>query len=120
MNIKQLEENVMISIPKAYVPHLLGALRLGLRLENWCASLCMTEIGTYDSWSRHWSGNISHMINSTKEQTGVQDEFKAYGCSEGWLDEMSVWVDGQCRQNTKRFEESEKLTHKDHLQSCKG
>ncbi len=113
MNTKQHQETVTISLPKESISSLLGALRLGIWLENWCANLCMTGIGTYDSHSWRWSKHILNAMDLIKKQTGIQDEFKEYGECNGFLDEMADWVNKQCDQNMKSFEESEKTAHKD-------
>lgn len=92
-----------IKLEKWQVPYLLGATRLGIRTEDWCAYLVQTCIGTYDTDSAKWILAVGHIIDSVKHQTGVTDEEKEYGYSDP-LEKIENMVNDVCDKNLKYWE----------------
>ena len=103
---------VVIKLKKWQIPRLLGAMRLGIWTEDWCAALVQSGINTYDTHSGMWIFSVGTIIDSIKKQTGVDKEDKEYGEYEQCLKEIEIWVDKQCKTNEensrKRQEEENK------------
>lgn len=109
------EREVTIKLKAWQIPHLLGAARLGIWLEDWCGALVQTEINTYDTHSGKWILRLAYIIDQIKQQTGIETEYKEYGSAKGWLEEIEKWVDGQCKENERRWRQWEEEEHKKFL-----
>ncbi len=101
----QDQQLVTITIDKRFIPCLLGALRLGVWLEDWCACLVQSAIGTYDSHSRRWCNTIIHLIVSIKEQTGADQEWKEYAESDVTIEDIAKWVEAKCAEYSRALDE---------------
>ncbi|EKD57580.1 MAG: hypothetical protein ACD_57C00224G0003 [uncultured bacterium] len=98
---------VRIKLEKWQIPYLLGAARLGLSAEDWCAALIQTSMGTYDTHSAKWILAVAHIIDSIKKQTGIVEEDKEYGytCTLGQIERM---INSECDKNEESFNSYQK------------
>jgi hypothetical protein len=53
---------VSIRVGKGFIPDILGALKLGIWLEDWCAGLDQTAGNCYDTQSLRWGNRIGYII----------------------------------------------------------
>lgn len=104
---KQEEKQVTVKLGASQIPYLLGAARLGIWAESWCATYSQTEFGSYDTHSRRWILQVGYIIKQIKKQTGIKKENKEYGDKEtlGLIEKL---VQKQCQKNVKNFEKIEK------------
>ncbi len=98
------DEVVTISLNKKNIASMLGALRMGSWLENWCAGLTMASMGTCDTRSMRWRASIEFMIEQIKSQTGIQKEWKEYGENDAFINEMLKWVNERSATLSKEFD----------------
>ncbi len=103
--VKKIQYPVTITFEKGTISHLLGALRLGMWLEEWCAGLVQTAIGTYDSHSLKWCWVVTDLINQIKEQTGETEEWKEYGECDVSIGNIGKWVATKCAEYEKEADE---------------
>ena len=91
------EKIVTIRLQEWSIKYLLGALRLGINAEDWCAQLSMSESGTADTHSGKWIMRIAFIIDEINKQTNISTEEKEYG-DYSVLDQVQTMVDEQCRK----------------------
>lgn len=102
-----IEKFVTIKLKDWQIPLALGAMRLGIWLEDWCAALVQTDINSYDTHSGRWILQVGSIIDQIKKQTGINKEDKEYGSSAVWLKEINRWVAKQCQINEKNIQRIE-------------
>lgn len=105
-NNDDLEKEVTIKLKKWQVPYLLGAVRLGIWNEDWCAGLVQTGINTYDTHSARWVGRVVFVIEQIKTQTGITQEETEHGCKEV-LSFIQKKIDEECIKNEKASQKRE-------------
>jgi hypothetical protein len=109
-------EIVTITMERRRIPHLLGALRLGIWLEGACAELSHSAYQCYDSVSRRWCGDVADTIEAIKSQTGVSLEYKGDG--EDWsLKIIGTDVNTRCAELIKEDEERKNAEQKAYEES---
>lgn len=98
MSSKKIQEDkdVVIYLKDWQVPRLLGALRLGILLEDWCASIVQNSINTFDHHSERWTSSVDYIAKQIIEQSGVMDEETEYASS-SVLKYIGKWVGAQCK-----------------------
>lgn len=104
------EQEVTIKLKVWQVKHLLGASRLGIWAEDWCAALWQTAHDSYDTHSGKWMCRIGYIIDQIKSQTGVTEEDTEYGDADE-LNTIQTLVNAQCIHNKDeldRFFEEQK------------
>lgn len=111
---EQKDKEVTIKLGALQIPYLLGAARLGIWAESWCAALSQTEFGSYDTHSGRWILQVGYIIKQIKKQTGIKTENKEYGDKET-LDWVEKLVNKQCRKNVRNFEKMEEKWLKEGL-----
>lgn len=99
-NKEDLEKEATIKLKKWQIPYLLGAARLGIWCEDWCAGIIQTAINSYDTHSGRWIMKVGYILDQIKEQTGIKDEEKEYGYDDA-LNAIQKWVDEECLKNEK-------------------
>jgi hypothetical protein len=103
LNKDDLEKEVTIKLKKWQIPYLLGAARLGIWNEDWCAGLIQTAINSYDTHSARLIMKVAYILDEIKKQTGITDEDKEYACNEA-VNIIQKWVDEECLRNEKASE----------------
>lgn len=93
----QEDKDVIIHLKDWQVPRLLGALRLGILLEDWCASIVQNSINTFDHHSERWTSSVDYIAEQIAEQTGVMDEETEYASS-AVLKYIGKWVGAECKR----------------------
>lgn len=93
----QEDKDVVIRLKDWQVPRLLGALRLGILLEDWCASIVQNSINTFDRHSERWTSSVDYIAKQIIDQTGVMDEETEYASS-AVLQYIGKWVGAQCKR----------------------
>ena len=78
MTEKEQESEVIIKLKGWQIPYLLGACRLGIWAEDWCAVLMQTASGSYDTHSAKWIFKVSHIIDTIKQQSDFDIEETEY------------------------------------------
>lgn len=78
INQTNLEKEVVIKLNNWQIAYLLGAVRLGIFVENWGASLNYS-IGCCDSHSLRWKNKVAKIISTITEQTGIDEENTEHG-----------------------------------------
>lgn len=96
------DHEVVIKLKAWQVENLLGAARLGIWAEHWCAVLVQSNINTYDTHSARWILSVGYIIDSIKAQTGVVEENKEYGMT-CMLEEIEQFVDAKSKQYEKQY-----------------
>jgi len=106
-NPKSQEDIVTIKLEKWSIKYLLGALRLGINAEDWCAGLTMTSINSYDTHSGKWIMRIAFLIDEIKRQTGEETEDMEYGeCNS--LNDIQLMVNKKCKEYCDYWEKAER------------
>lgn len=100
------EEQVIIKLKRWQIPYLLGAARLGIWTEDWCAGLDQTRANCYDTHSARWICRIDYIIDLIKNQTEITDEYKEYG-GDWALGIIEEWVNEECKRNEELAAEDE-------------
>lgn len=116
---EQYDEEVTIKLTKGEIPLIVGAMRLGCNLEDWCASYLYSCTGWTDSHSMRWMRTVFYLIDEINKQSGNKDESveKAYSDVIATLEEI---IYKQCEKiekelndcwenENKRFAEKEKV-----------
>lgn len=112
--IDDLEKEVVIKLKKWQVEKLLGAARLGIWAEDWCAALIQTNINSYDTHSGRWILRVGYVIDEIKKQTGVIEEDKEYGRTTSVLEDIDKWVNEQCKVNVDNWAQYEEEMHQEY------
>ena len=97
------EKKAQITLNDWQISYLLGAARLGIWAESWCAELVMSGIGTCDTHSGKWILRVGKIIDQVKEQTGISEEDTEYG-SKSALDWVEKLVKSQSKKNDAYWE----------------
>jgi hypothetical protein len=100
------DEIVVINLERWRIPYLLGALRLGMRCEDWCAEQLQTPLGSYDTYSPRWIMKIAGIIKLISIQTGIEEEYRGSGYPE-ILNYIQKLINKDC---AAQFEELHKNT----------
>jgi len=103
MTEKEQESEVNIKLKGWQIPYLLGACRLGIWAEDWCAGLMQTASGSYDTHSAKWIFKVSDIIDTIKQQSDFDIEETEYG-DEEVLNAIDSLIDAQCVINEKNLE----------------
>jgi len=74
---------VVIKLKKWQIPRLLGAMRLGIWAEDWCAALVQSGINTYDTHSGMWIFSVGTIIDSIKKHYAFFSQSRAVFYSQG-------------------------------------
>ena len=106
MTEKEQESEVIIKLKGWQIPYLLGACRLGIWAEDWCAGLMQTASGSYDTHSNKWIFKVAHIIDTIKQQSDFDIEETEYGNDEV-LNAIDYLIDAQCVTNQKNLEKQE-------------
>ncbi len=72
---------------------LFGAIRLGVWLEDWCATLTQTAIDSYDTHSYKWCMRVLHQLEDMEKQTGITYESKEYAQDDWAVSLIEAFVD---------------------------
>lgn len=112
-NNDDLEKEVIIKLKKWQIPYLLGAARLGIWCEDWCAGLIQTACNSYDTHSGKWILKVGYIIDLIKEQTGIKEEEKEYGYDDA-LKNIEEWVNKQCKQNEEEMAKWEEERYREY------
>lgn len=118
-NQENQDKEVVIKLKAWQVPYLLGAARLGIWAEDWCASLTQTNVNCYDTHSGKWILKVGHIIQQIKEQTGEQKEDKEYAEEQMTLELIEKFVEEECQRNCEAWKEAEEKEYKDYQEKEK-
>lgn len=91
--MKEKEITLTLTAPKQYFSELFGAVRLGVWLEDWCATLEQCSIDTADTRSYKWCMRVLWMLEQMQDNTGVKSEWKEYAQSEWAVSIIEEFVD---------------------------
>lgn len=98
---------VAVKLEKWQIPYLLGAIRLGIFVEHWSASLTYS-IGCSDSHSLRWKNIVTDIITTIREQTGIDEEDTEHGLwYVGAIGELVNKVAVSVEMDHNRYEEVE-------------
>ncbi len=98
-------EVVTITLTRHLIPCLLGAARLGIWLESWCAMMYWLALDHHDSGSMKWCNSVNRLTNEIKQQTGITEEYKEYGEAEQFIDIIEKFVGDECDRYHKESKE---------------
>lgn len=104
-------ERVLMKLEKWQIPYLIGAIRLGIFVEHWSASLTYS-IGCCDSHSLRWKNKVGDIISTIVKQTGVDEENTEHG----------LWYVGAISELVNKVvvvnEEDRKKSDDEELEKC--
>lgn len=94
-------ELVTIQLEKWQIKYLLGALRLGINAEGWCANLSFAESLTADTHNAKYIVRIANVIETIGKQSGVTQEEYEYGQPE-YRQQIDEWVASKVSEAIKQ------------------
>jgi len=115
---KTAQKEFTIKLKGWQITRLIGAARLGIQAEHWCAGLVQTGAGASDMESMKWISSVRYTIDEVKKQTKVKHEDRGYGEADGVIEEIDKWVNDKCEKNEKNLEELEEREHSQRCCSC--
>lgn len=68
------EKEIIIKLKDWHIPHLLGAIRLGITLEDWCSDAFFIETCSSDSQTPHWQSVVVGAKQEIIKQSGIDKE----------------------------------------------
>ena len=96
-------KKITIEVTERELSYLLGAIRLGVWLEDWCAGLAQTAINSYDTHSIKWCIRVLKILDEMKKQSKVTEEWKEYGEVDYAIDVIGKFVEEECEKNCKNW-----------------
>lgn len=72
---------------------LFGAIRLGVWLEDWCATLSQSASGNCDTSSYKWCMRVLSTLEKMKEKSGISYEWKEYAQDKWAISLIDDFVD---------------------------
>jgi hypothetical protein len=103
---------VTIKLEKWQVKHLIGAMRLGIWSQDWCATLVQT-ISVCDTDSLRWMANVNYLIEMITAQTGVSAEERGMYADNVTLNIIQGLVNKQCQQYELEMQKQDEKLQKD-------
>lgn len=90
------ERKVNITLDEYLIKYLLGAVNLGITLEDLCAYDAYSY-GTVDTHSLKWQLKVLLLYQEIIKQTGVIEVYKEYG---DWFDKTGIaeYVSSNCKK----------------------
>ena len=87
------EQEVVIKLKRGQIPYLLGAARLGILVQTWCARLWYAQAGRADEHLLDYRVSVGNTIKEIKEQTNIDEET----AERGYLEVIDDFVTDQCK-----------------------
>lgn len=69
-------KKINMELDASQVPYLLGAIRLGIWVNDWCAALSYSVRRTVDTRAGRSISHMTQIIDQIKQQTSISHEMK--------------------------------------------
>jgi len=93
------KEKVGVSLEKADIMYVLGALSLGIWVERMCALFYQAEGGYSDNKSIIYRNIITKVMDEIKTETGIETEYKGYGRNKWILGNMENHINREVEKS---------------------
>jgi hypothetical protein len=101
--MEEKKVKLTIEATKWELSELFGAVRLGVWLEDWCATLTQAAIDSYDTHSYKWCMRVLHQLEKMEKQTGITYESKEYAQDEWAVTLIEAFVDKKAGEFTNDY-----------------
>lgn len=104
--MKEKVRKITFEATDSELAELFGAIRLGVWLEDWCASLSQTAIESYDTNSYKWCMRVLRILDDLQIKSGIKSEWKEYAEGDYPINIFQQFVDEECKKNTENWDKS--------------
>lgn len=82
-----------VELEEKDIPALLGAIELGIMLENWCAAIVQRDLNTYDTASIKWARRVESARRAIEAVAARTTPDKEYGNESVAITLLDEYVD---------------------------
>lgn len=109
MNNEEKMHSINLKLNSRVSKNMLGALRLGLTLQNMCADMHYSSVNGSDPVAMRYTSNITYVIGEIQKQTGLnrEDEYGGHAV-DIFINDIWRYVGKMCKKMDKAHKELEK------------